>query len=264
MKRNFFILILSLFTINTINCQSYYWRPWEGLNNKHYINELCYFAKENKLKKLTINVPGYVFELSYVSTVLIELSFDSLDYRLKSYKVFFESNYFHKNECFKWYSRDVAPKDMSFALRNNDKFMEYLDHQNKDIYGIKHRFYENKSGESIHHHSVVNKQRDTVFSQWNLTTNKPYYLKYLVFEHSFHKNSQQIIFTDYEGEDKNGVSLKEWSFIYDTMSYTSIKKLDVKSFEVNQWDRKYKTKENEYGIYLDYKVNGKEKMNQKN
>ena len=263
MKRNLFILILSLFIIDTVNCQKNYWRPWEGLKNDGYINELCYFAKENKLKKLTITVPGYVFELSYISSVLIELSFDSLDYRLKSYKVFFESNIFHENECFDWYTSDVVPKDMSFTLRNNDKWQENLNDQGEDIYGIKHRFYKNKSGENIHHHFVTSTQGDTVFSQWNLTVSKPYYLKYLIFEHSFHENTQHIIYTDYEGEDKNGVYLKEWSFIYDTISYTSIKKLEDQTFEVHQWDRKYKAS-SAGGIYLDYTENGKDKMNQEN
>jgi|SRR5690554_3196664 len=262
MRFNLIILILSLFTINSVFCQASR-IFWSELYNADNINELRYFAKENKLKKLTITVPGYVFKYSTISNVNIEFSFDSLNYQLESYKVYFESNFFHKNECFDSYSSDVVPKDMSFTLRNNDKWQENLNEHGEDIYGIKHRFYENTSGENIHHHFVTSTQGDTVFSQWNLTESKPYYLKYLIFEHNFHKNTQQIIFTDYEGEDKNGVYLKEWSFIYDTMSYTSIKKIDDKVFEVNQWDRKYKAS-SAGGIYLDYTENGKDKMNQEN
>ena len=264
MKRNLFILILSLFIIDTVNCQNSY-AKWEDLFEMHKLNELHHFAKENKVKKLVITVPGFVYSSRFTLSYYLEFSFDSSNYQLKNFKIYDESNYFYNDACFEWYGKGVAPKDMLFEPAEDLHLKKFLNLNDKgeDIYGIKHRFYENKTGEKIHHRSVVSELGDTVFSHWNVSGTKPYYLKLLIFEHNFQEDSQQVISTSYEGIDKNGTFLKEWSFNYDTIDYTNIKKIDENSFEVSQWDMKYKDS-SEGGIYLDYEEYGKDKMNQKN
>src|SRR5690554_5168074 len=343
MKQNIFILILSMFMVNTVNCQAY--PRWEDLFEIYKLKELHHFAKENKVKKLVITIPDYIYSYTKSLYTHLEFSFDSLNYQLKSFKIYDEANYFYNDACFEWYGKGVAPKDMLFEpaedlhlkkiLNLNDKgediygikhrfyenktgekihhrsvvselgdtvfshwnvsgtkpyYLKFLifEHNFQEDsqqvistsyegidkngtflkewsfnYGIKHRFYENKTGEKIHHRSVVSELGDTVFSHWNVSGTKPYYLKFLIFEHNFQEDSQQVISTSYEGIDKNGTFLKEWSFNYDTIDYTNIKKIDENSFEVSQWDMKYKDS-SEGGIYLDYEEYGKDKMNQKN
>ena len=263
MKRNLFILILSLFIIDAVNCQNSY-AKWEDLFEMHKLNELHHFAKENKVKKFVITVPGFVYSSRFTLSYYLEFSFDSSNYQLKNFKIYDESNYFYNDACFEWYGKGVAPKDMLFEPAEDLHLKKFLNLNDKgeDIYGIKHRFYENKTGEKIHHRSVVSELGDTVFSHWNVSGTKPYYLKFLIFEHNFQEDSQQVISTSYEGIDKNGTFLKEWSFNYDTIDYTNIKKIDENSFEVSQWDMKYKDS-SEGGIYLNYEEYGKDKMNQK-
>ena len=199
-------------------------------------NEILYWAKKNKVKKLKITVPGY-FLSNYLSSVYFEYDFDSIDYHLKRYRVFFEEDKSYKGNCFSGWNETVPNKD-SLSLRKNDRLrgIYNLNNNNIDIYGEAYQFYIDKTGKNFVYKYVEDGKGDTVSQEW-LFGGGVIYFNTLALDYKFDKenNIKQLIEPRYSGGGHNRVFLKEWNSLYDTTTYASIDKIDKNSYNIHTW-----------------------------